>query len=157
MSLDNKSAKTCQIVDGMLVKKVGRINVFTDDDLPIVVKARERYEQAKEKQHDIRVEQILPTFRAEVIAFIAKFGSKPTLCLMNYRDVDLIVDAFNAEQEAIYAENVKVGIEVTKPLELSTSNYANEKRFVDGIKVKQGCDQEVGVIRFYSAESIKEV
>jgi hypothetical protein len=151
MTLNNNTAKTCQIIDGELSVKHAKINIFSDEDLSFVKKAEEAHYAAKRKQSLLRQNAILEAFRKEISAFVQKFGAKPTLCLMNYRDVDLICDAWNAEQEEIYKENRKVGIETDGRDIISTSSSYDKTRFVDGVRCKQGCDQQPGQIRFYSA------
>lgn len=142
--IDTTTRKTAVIIDGKLSCIVGKNkDVFGDSDPEIIKKWEKKIEQARDDLERLRQSKILEVFRTEVASFEEIVGSKPTLALMCYRDVNLIVEAWNQETRDLHADN--------RPY-LSIYNSGDDTRYVDGIHVKKGCDQEPGQIRFYSAE-----
>lgn len=150
--LNTSSAKTCRIVDGKLTCVVkGNKDLFNDKH-PGVAKLQAKIDKLREDVDKQRRNAILATFRTEVDNFVELVGSKPSLCLMNYRDMRLICEAWNNETELLRANAREDGVEFENRPWLSTFSSDDKTRKVDGIRVKQGCDTEPGQIRFYSAE-----
>jgi len=137
--LQTEIAKVCRIIDGKLSCKAGRTDIFAEKS--VKVETLERKVRAAESEfEEAQIKHILTTFRIAVNDFFLATGAHPTLCLMNYRDVRLLCEAYNRDA---------VELNVERP---TLSHYSDDaKRIVDGVKIKQGCDQKPGEIRFYGA------
>ena len=137
--IDKTTQKTAVIIDGKLTCNVSRMykDIYSDETPKHIVTLEEKLDAAKDVFAQVRKDNILQTLRDEIANFTAITGLKPTLCLMNYRDVDFVCEAYNDECSDAH---------------FSTSSYFDDRRIIDGVKIKQGCDQKPGDIRFYSAE-----
>lgn len=139
--IDTSSRKTAVIIGGRFSCVVGKNkDVFGDSDPEHIKKLEQKIDQARRDLEELRQSKILEVFRNEALNFETLAGAKPYLCLMNYRDVNLIVEAWNAETRAL---------EIERPY-VSVYNSGDDSRYIDGIKVKKGCDQEPGEFKFYS-------
>jgi hypothetical protein len=134
--LKTDTEKVGRIVDGQLSAKAGDVNIFD-------------YEALNAE----REKTILESFRGLVVEFEVVYGGRPTLALMSSNDQSVIVTAYNDESDAIYEVELAQlgeGVPVRRP---RISAYSDEEnRFVDGIKIKPGCDQHNGQVRFYAFE-----
>lgn len=141
--IDKTTKKSAVIVDGVLSCAVKGNKDLFGDHAPKVDALVKKLDQARDDVDVERQNNILQVFRTEVDNFTAMVGTRPTTVLMNYRDVNLMCKAFNTE-------TITIGVD--RPY-IDTYSSSDSKRIIDGIKIKKGCDQEPGQIRFYSAES----
>jgi len=132
--------KVGRIIDGQLVAKVGTVkNIFVDSEE--VKKLEEEVSAARKRVDETRKKHILPTFRGLVAEFEKTYKSTPSLVLMNYGDTCSICEAYNEE-----GQTVKDGRKYV-------SQYgADKERIIDGIKIKQGCDNKPSEVRIYQFE-----
>lgn len=149
MSIDVTTRKIAVMIDGRLECKVkGNANIYGDDDNAAIKALEKRLDAEREKLENCRIEHALKAFKAAIDEFIVETGTMPTLCLMNYRDVNILTHAYNRETTdmIIRGENVD-----DRP-RLDTYSGDDHKRIICGVKVKKGCDQEPGVLQFRSSE-----
>lgn len=144
--LNSKTSKVCQIVEGKLTCSVpGNKDLFSDD-MPKrmsrqIEKLEEKIESIRQELKYQRRDKILETFRNEVMLFKKAYGETPTVCLMNYRDLGLLCDAYNSESSLKGLDRKRI----------TTYSEDEMTRFVDETRISQGCNQEPGEIKFYSA------
>jgi hypothetical protein len=138
--IDKESTKIGRIVDGKLCAKIaGNKNVFSESvEIP---KLEEKIQHLRDALNSSRKSVILPTFRKVVTEFIKLYGEKPTMVLMNYADLGYLIESYNEDNSRL-ANGIPY-----------VSRYDDNAKIVDGIKVKQGCDQKIGEIRIYQFES----
>jgi len=138
--IDKESTKIGRIVDGKLCARIpGNKNVFGDS--VEIARLDKKIQQVRDELTESRKQAILPTFRKAVSEFIELYGEKPTMILMNYADLGYLIESYNDENTKLQ-NGVKY-----------VSRYDDEPKIVDGIKVKQGCEQKNGQIRLYQFES----
>jgi hypothetical protein len=136
----NKDSKVTIIANGTFEMVDGsNPNVFGNSpDIENMVKA---VEEAKSSLTKLRKKYILAVFRDAVNEFENTHGRKPSMFLLSYTDMNNLLDAYNKEGEAAQDGRKYV------------STYGEDAdRLIDGIRVKQGCDQELGEYRIYSHE-----
>jgi len=126
-------------VDAVLVARVGKDeNIFKG--CKKINTLKENLQQAEKKLREQQQAHILEAFRENIAAFLLKYGEMPTRILMNYSDISHLCDAYNDERVEQNIDRERV------------SSYG-EKIYIDGIHVKQGCDQEPGDIRIFNKTS----
>lgn len=138
--LNTSTEKVGRIVDGRFLCKVkGYPDLFAYDQ-PSLQKIEKARAEEDLRIQTLRQECILQTFRESVAEYVKVYGKAPTTILMGYSDMDTLLSAYNEEQSA------KTGY-------VRISSYSpEEKRLVDGIRIKQGCDQSHGEFRMYEFE-----
>jgi len=145
MSATNKP-RFFRIDDGKLNCAVkGNRDLFADTSKNTekkITTLERKIEAERDLLDKVRRDNILWVFREEVKAFKDVSGNNPSLCLLNYRDVRLLCEAFNGETR-------EKGIERAS---LSRYDDGDATRFIDQTRIKQGCDQRPGEFRFYSSE-----
>ena len=139
--LETKSEKVGRIVDGKLTCTIkGHSDLFEAKDRKVKA-AEAALNTARLTQWATQKKHILSVFRQTCNEFCQTYGDMPTLILMNYHDINILFEAYNDERREL---------EIDRPNVYSTGD--DNERVVDGIKVKQGCDQMQGQIRIYSFE-----
>lgn len=137
--LDTSTEIVGRIVDGKFVMKVGKNpNIFSDKS-PKVILLEKELEEAQTEHIAAMKGLVLVAFRNEVRDFTEKYEEPPTRCLMNYRDIHTLVDAYNEERSVNDIPRDRV-------------SYLDSTIVIDGITIKNGCDQNPGEYRFYSFE-----
>lgn len=143
--IDKTSEKVGRIVDAKLCVKIGNHKDVLGDDSPTIKRLEKQLEEERVAQKNARMAHILPAFREEMKSFESVYGAKPTQVLMNCFDLGYVVDAYNAEMMELSRTDG-----ITRKW---VSEYGeDDDRKIDGIKVKNGCDQKRGEIRLYSFE-----
>jgi hypothetical protein len=139
-TLLKKDSKVTIIANGTFEMVHGNNpNVFADSQ--DIKNMEKQVEEAKVALTKLRKKYILPVFREAVNEFENSHGRKPSMFLLSYTDMNNLLDAYNKEGEAAQDGRKYV------------STYGEDAdRLIDGIRVKQGCDQELGEYRIYSHE-----
>ena len=138
--LDTKTEQVGRIVDGTFFMKLHGDNVFAQKSAE-VIRIEKMCDEARARHTADMVTHILHVFREEVEAFTTQYEKAPTRCLMNYRDISNLIEAYNQERA-----------EKELPRERISYYDSDDKKVIDGITIKSGCDQEPGQFRFYSFE-----
>lgn len=128
-----------RIVDTKLSAQSGKNKDVFAPKSPEIIILQEKLNQAEVEHVELRESLILSTFRSLCEEYKKAYGSYPTRALLNYRDVSSICRAYNEESRK-------------KDLNRGYLSSSAEKIEVDGITIKQGCDQEPGQVRFYQFE-----
>ena len=141
--IDKETERNGRFVDGKLCCKVEGTeeNIFEEDSARIKA-IQKMLEDEQEKFSQLKLANILPTFRSVLQEFDEEYNIRPTLVLMNYSDLNLLCEAYNKETKEKELDRPSVG-----------RWDSDKKRIVDDVHIKQGCDQEPGQIRLYHFES----
>jgi hypothetical protein len=133
-----------RIVDGKFCLKVGSNNNIFDAKSPQIIRLEKELEDAQRAHEELKEEHILVHFRNEMAEFEKAYGTKPTRVLMNFNNIYSLCKAYNKEVESMVLEPGE-----KRPERVYSSD---DERVIDGIKVKSGCDQDIGQYRIYSFE-----
>jgi hypothetical protein len=136
--LKTETERVGRIVDARLSVIEDKVDVFVDEDDHHKIKAaRDRLYDLKRALRKRQQDLILVTFRAEVKSYKDSYKESPTTVLMNYRDFSDLIDEYNRS--------------IRDTSEKKVFGYVSEV-FIDGIRIRKGCDQKPGELRFYSFE-----
>lgn len=128
-----------RIVDAKLSAVSGKNKDVFASKSPEVIACEKKLDEMILAHTELKQKMILSTFRGLCQEFKDTYGTFPTRALMSYHDIYDLCRAFNAEAEAK---------DITRPHQYSSNSVI----CIDGITIKQGCDQNAGEIRFYQFE-----
>lgn len=128
-----------RIVDAKLSAVSGKNKDVFAAKSPEMIACEKKLEEATASHSDLKQKLILSTFRGLCQEFKDTYGTLPTRALMCYHDIYDLCKAYNAES-------------VEKELTRASQYSSASKIEIDGISIKQGCDQGYGQIRFYQFE-----
>jgi hypothetical protein len=128
--LDKTTKKKGTILDGVLFTKFGEDdNIF--EGCKEVERLTTELEEATNAHTKLKKENILEAFRDLVAEYIGAEGHLPSVALLGYWDKSALIEAYNAwfKDKEGYSPNT----------------YST----VDGVKIRSGCNQSNGKVRFH--------
>lgn len=140
--IKRETSKNGHIVEGQFVVTIGEHENIFEGDSPDIQRLEKMLDESRDALNESKKKHILGAFRTEVEEYDAIYGSKPTLALMNYYDMGILCDAYNDERRELELDRNRI-----------YTHTDADKRTIDGVKIKQGCDQEPSFVRFYQFES----
>jgi hypothetical protein len=139
--IKRETSRNGHIVDGQFVVTIGEHENIFEGNSPEIKWSEKVLDELREALNESKKKHILAAFREEIGEYEEVYGSKPTLALLNYYDMGILCDAYNDERKELQLDRNHV-----------YTHSDEDKRRIDGVKVKQGCDQEPSFVRFYQFE-----